>query len=164
MNIDEYRKYLKIYLNRYVLAKRRLNELKETHDVILSDSNSPQYGAGYKEFPRVMSSSVNMGAASFSIKLADIEDRIAVQQDKLKSLVLGVLEILDYLPPDSLERSALELCYIKDKKVEACCYSMCVSRSTFFEIKKNAIDTLLKYEKVKQIVLEFAAKEKENVS
>lgn len=164
MDIEEYRKYLKIYLQRYIVARRRLNELKETHEVILNDSNNPQYGAGYKAFPRVMSSSVNSGAASFSIKLSDIEDRIAVQQDKLKYLVLEVLEILDYLPPNSKERSALELSYIQDKSVKACCYSMYVARSTFFDIKKKAIDDLLKYEKVKLIVSEFATKEKENVS
>ncbi len=156
MDIKEYRIYLKEYLNRYVIAKRRLKELRETHRVILDDFNNPQYGAGYKEFPRVMSSNTNLGAASFSIKLADIESRIAVQQNKLKELVLDVLEIIDYLPPDSKERSALELSYIQDKSVKKCCYSMCVSRSTFFEFKRKAIDDLLEFEKVRVVVSEYA--------
>jgi len=153
-------KYLKLYLERYVKAKRRLKELEETHKVILNDSNSPQYGAGYKEFPRVMSSSVSVGAASFSIKLSDVEERIAVQKDRLRFLILETLEILDFLPADSNERSALELFYIQDKKVSYCCYSMCVSRTTFFDIKKKALNDLLKYEKVKQLISDYEKAER----
>ena len=154
-DINHRKELLKNYLNRYNKTKNRIRELEKTHNTILTDSQFPQYSTGYKEFPRVQSSGISEGAASFSLKLSEIEDRIAEQKNQLSNLIIEILDILNYLPPDSEERSLLELKYIQNKRCEDICAALYISRSKYFYLLDKTLNSLLVFKKVNVILEQY---------
>lgn len=48
------------------------------------------------------------GAASIILKMSDIEERIYTQKEEVEKAIVRVMDILDYLPQDSLEREICE--------------------------------------------------------
>lgn len=146
---------LKKYLNRYNAANRRIAEISSTHDIILQNSNSPQYGSGYKTFPRVQGGGVSQGAASFSLRLSEIEDRLSSEKEQLNRLIIDILDILDYLEPTSDARSILEMKYIQSKNDNYIYKALYISRTKYFECLSSALTLLLTFDRINTILDEY---------
>lgn len=144
-------------------AERHKRQLDERLHRILEERNAPIGGIGYDPMPR--SSGTGSGAASITLKLADIEDRIYKQKDEIEKCYVRVSEILEYLPVNSLEREVCELRYLDMKKWDDVSDMIPMARSKCIEHKNKALDILLEYPRIRKMIrdnepsyLEYAVK------
>lgn len=129
--------------NRAAMLERRLRE-------IISEMDHPIGGINYDPLPR--GSGEGSGAASLVLKLDDIEERILQQKEAIHKAILQVMDILDYLPRDSIERAVCERRYIDRIHMDAIADSIPMSRSGCYKIHDKAIGILLQQPEVQKIV------------
>ena len=99
MSEDE-RIFLKRYLSQYYRAKERQKILRER----LADIRTELDPAGK-----------NGRNTSLAIKMAEIEDRIARQSEIEATAILDIMDVLEFLPQDSVEREIMEMRHIDCK-------------------------------------------------
>jgi len=68
---------------------KRIKELKRTKSIIIESMNSPSYGGGSDNSPRVVNSNISVGAASVTYKLADIDDKIMNLEQQISEISLS---------------------------------------------------------------------------
>lgn len=147
----ERKKLLSLYLNRYNKAKNRIATLEETEKAIRNDMKSP-YQSSYSKDVKVQSSPSADALPSFLIRIEEIRERIRDQQMQSVKLVVEIMNILDFLLTESDERNILEMKYIQKKSDKAIYNSMYISKSQFYKLRNKALDELLRYAKVNQII------------
>lgn len=98
---------------------------------------------------------VNSGAASLTLKISDIEERIRKQIDIEASSVIAIMDVIELLPAGSIERNILELRHIDCKPWDKIMNCVHLSRSPCFEYYKKALDKLLTYKKVIAILADY---------
>ena len=108
-----------------------------------------------KAVPAIQSNTVGCGAAEFALRLVEIDERIAEQKRQLSSFIGEIMDVLDYLPLDSDERSVFELRYLRNKKEAVICKTRFISRSTYYTICNRGIKTLLKYQRINELLCKF---------
>lgn len=158
---NEGRRILKRYLSQYYRAKekqavlrKRLAELQEElqHPGIISQPlGSVKYGKG---------GHTSYGAASLVFRIGDIEDRIQRQIEVEARSINDIMDILDFLPPESRERDILEYRHIDCKPWSEIMDMVHLTRSPCFECYKKGLDKLLTYKKVRVTLEEFEARMK----
>lgn len=148
---NEYkREILRKYLASYRIARLRLEKLKTRHDALVSDMETSLKGSTYASMPR--SGQVSEGAASIVYKISDIETRIEGECKTMFEQCMKVMDILDFLENDSDQRLILELRYIDAMSWYDIADSMCWSKSSCCRIERQALDYLLTFDRVKEIV------------
>lgn len=122
------RRILKKYLTQYFRAKQKKallqSRLHSLQQTIQPDGESP----------------------------SEIEARIQTQAKKAERSVLGIMDILDYLPAGSIERMVMELRHIDCKTWQETCNAAYLSRSSCFRYYNKGMDTLLESGKVRSII------------
>ena len=116
MNEDE-RIFLKRYLSQYYRAKERQKILRER----LADIRTELNPAGK-----------NGRNTSLAIKMAEIEDRIAQQSEIEATAILDIMEVLEFLPQDSVEREIMEMRHIDCKPWNEIMRTIHLSRAPCF--------------------------------
>ncbi len=101
---------------------------------------------------------VSSGAASLTLKIADIEDRIQKQIDIEAKSVIAIMDVIEFLPADTIERDILEFRHIDCKPWDKIMDCVHLSRSPCFEYYNKALDKLLTYKKVRVILSEYKAR------
>lgn len=148
-NQGQQREVLKWMLWQIDRAKRHKRQLEERLLRINAERNAPIGGIGYDPLPR--GAGVGNGAASITLKLAEVEDRIYKQRSEIEKCIVRVSEILDYLPVNSLEREVCELRYIDLKtwpEIEA---EIPMAKSKCIEHHNMAIEILLGYPRIRKM-------------
>lgn len=133
-----------------IRAHKRADQLERRLQEIIAEENNPIGGVNYDPLPR--GSGEGIGAASLVFKLADIEDRIIRQRDAIRQAIMQVMDILDYLPQDSLERTVCEQRYIDRQHIEAIADQIPMSRSGVYKVHDKAISILMEIEDVQKII------------
>lgn len=141
---------LKWMLGQIGRAKKRKKQLDERLMEINEERNSPIGGVGYEPLPR--NGGIGNGAASILFKLADIEERIYAQKTEIEKSIVRVMDILEYLPIDSLEREVCELIYIDGKKMAVVEKEIPMSRAQCYNKLNAAIAMLLTQPRIKAMV------------
>ena len=141
---------LKWMLGQIKRARQRKKRLDDRLMEINAEHNSPIGGVGYKPLPR--NGGISNGAASILFKLADIEERIYAQKTEIEKSIVRVMDILEYLPIDSLEREVCELHYIDGKKMTEIEYVIPMSRAQCYNKLNAAIAMLLTQPRIKTMV------------
>lgn len=152
MNSIEREIKLKSYMNKKNKLVKRIKELKRTKNIIIESMNSPSYGGGSDNSPRVVNSNISVGAASVTYKLADIDDKIMNLEQQISETNNLIYKIINHLDVTSDEYSVLELKYIyllseydiRDTKE--------ISRSKYYSLLATAVSQLLEIEEVLKIV------------
>lgn len=139
-------------LERVYRADEQKKHLENRLKRISMEMDAPIGGSGYDPLPR--SQSPSTGAASFLLKMADIEERIYDQKVEIEKSVVSVMEILEFLPAASDERIILELRHIDRKGWSEIETAMHMSRSTCIRCRNSAIDKLLFYPKIQEMIRE----------
>lgn len=145
---------LKDYLNQYRRSRARDAQLKARHAEIQRELKDPGMGSTYHTMPRAESSS-GAGAYGVIFRLAEIETRIAEQRDEIAKTLLRVMEVIDYLPQDSIERSIVELRHIDMRTWDDIPTLALLSRQRCFDYYNTGLDTLLSYPRVCRLVVMY---------
>ena len=141
---------LKWMLGQVYRAEKRKRQLDERLARIAAERDAPIGGQGYDPMPR--NGSCGTGAASILFKLAEIEDRIYAQKEEIDKTIVRVMDILDYLPINSVEREICDLRHIDMKKWAEIQDEIPMSRSQVHKTYQKAINMLLSFPRVMKMV------------
>ena len=144
---------LKWMLGQIYRAEKRKKQLDERLVRIAEERDAPIGGVGYRPLPRSSSGEGN-GAASIILKMSDIEERIYTQKEEVEKAIVRVMDILDYLPQDSLEREICELRHIDMKPWKDIQESIPMSRSQCNKRYNKAIEMLLNKGRIERMIEE----------
>ena len=76
-------------------------------------------------------------------RISEVEDRIDQQREAMAKAVLHVMDMIDLLPQNSMERTVVEMRHIDCKPWEKIAQAVHMSRSRVFDYYNAALDTLL---------------------
>ena len=148
---NEKKDILKWMLGQIYRAEKKKQQLDERLNSIADKRAAPIGGTGYKPLPR-SSSGNGDGAASIILKMSDIEERIYAQKEEIEKAIVRVMDIIDYLPQDSLEREICELRHIDMKPWQEIQDEIPMSRSQCNKRYNNAIKMLLNNGRILRMV------------
>lgn len=141
---------LRWYMGQVKRAKNRKRQLERRLQEINSELNAPIGGVGYSAMPR--NGGTGQGAASIIMRIAEVEERIARQQENIGKTIVHVMDIMDYLPEESTEREIIELKHIDCLKWERIQLEANLSRSPCYDYYNRGIKILLQNKRVQKIV------------
>ena len=141
---------LKWMLGQVRRARKRLKQLDNRLMQIYAERNAPIGGVGYDPLPR--GNSVGNGSATIVFKCAEVEERIYAQRAEIENAIVRVMDILDALPIDSVEREVCELYYLDGKDIPQVEEEACLSRTHCYNKLKSALEYLLVSPRVIEMV------------
>ncbi len=146
---------LKWLLSQRFRAVKREKRLDDRLQALNDEKKTPIGGQGYEAMPR--SGGNNEGAASFTFKIAEIEDRIYEQKEEVAKAIVRVMDIIEYLPVNSLEREICEMRHIDMKSWEYIQADIPMSRSQVNNRYNKAIDMLMENKRIKRLIEDHRA-------
>lgn len=152
--MDEKRKKIRYYLQRYRYCINRKKELETRLYEIKAEMQYPISAVSYDNSSG-RTFNVSTGAAAFTYRIAEIEDRIEEQQRKSVRELLAIMEVLDFLPAESVEREIIEKRFIDRLAWYKISNKMHMSRSRIAFYEKKGLDELMKYKRVQELVNNF---------
>lgn len=84
--------------------------------------------------------------------IAKIEDRLNDQRRNMAALMLKVLDLVDLLPLDSLERKIVEMRHLNGMNWKEITIQLCMSRSYAMSRYSKALGMLLSHEAAREMV------------
>lgn len=154
---NEDRILLKRFLSQFYRAKDKQAVLQKRLDRLQLELRYPGVRtASPDDVPS--KSGIGNGAASLTLKIADIEDRIQKQIDIEAKSIIAIMDVIEFLPADTIERDILEFRHIDCKTWDKVMDSVHLSRSPCFENYNKALDKLLTYKKVRAILADYEAR------
>lgn len=150
----ESRRLLKRYLSQYFRAKEKQAALRKRLAELQAELQHPGVRTPSLDKTPAKGQTSN-GAASLIYKIGDIEDRIQRQIEVEAKSVNDIMDILDFLPPESTERDILEYRHIDCKSWDEIMDLVHLTRSPCFEYYNKGLDKLLTYKKVRVTLESF---------
>lgn len=142
------------YLGQYRDCIHKKQSLQRRRRDILLEFDAPLTAINYDGMPH--GSPSNIGCAALSIKLDDIERRIREQMDRATKALINIMDIIDFLPDNCIERTILEERYIDGWSWKRICNSEHISRTPATRQWRKGLYALLEYAKVKSILRELS--------
>lgn len=146
-------KDLDYYLSQYHYAVIEKDSLRHRQRELRNEFNAPLHGGRMENSGRKPAESE--GSASISIRLDEINRRIDDQVRHSEKVLLEIMDIIDYLPPHSLERLIFEHRYIDRYGWEKICRVCHISRTPAFNHWRLGLEKLLTYDRIKKIISEY---------
>ena len=140
---EDERTFLKRYLGQYYRAKERQKILRERLEDIQTELDPAGVG-GHQ--------------TSLDVKMAEIKSRIGRQAEIEASSILDIMEVIEFLPQDSLEREIMEMRHIDCKPWNEIMRTIHLSRAPCFRKYSAGLERLLTYKKVRSMLAEFRAR------
>lgn len=141
--------YLSQY--RYCIGKKRSLERRRAE--IIQEYDSPLGALKMDGMPRGSSSGI--GCAAISFRLDEIDTRIKEQIEASMKVLTDIMNVIDFLPENSLERSIIESRYIDRYCWDRVCLENHISRTPATKSWRKGLYMLLEFKKVKQILKEY---------
>lgn len=141
------------YLSQYRLYIRRKRVLERRRDDIIREFDHPLGGVSYDGMPRGGGESV--GCAAISFRLDEINTKIKEQADKSIKILAEIMEVIDFLPENSMERLIIERRYIDRVSWERLCQTEHLSRTPATKYWRKGLYELLEFKKVQQVVRDY---------
>lgn len=141
------------YLKQYKRCIRRKHVLERRRDEIIKEFDNPLSGVSYD----VASSSggESLGCAALSFRLDEINTKINEQMDKSVKVLAEIMDIIDFLPENSMERSIIEHRYIDRLSWWQICKEENISRTPATNYWKKGLYDLLGFKRVRKILEEY---------
>lgn len=149
------REAVKEYLQQYHMARERRRILERRHDVLARELKAPVPGSAYMTMPASRPTVDSEGAVSVVFRLSEVEERIEAQRAAMGRAVTMVMDLIDLIPENSMERTVVELRHIDCKKWERICKEVHMSRSRVNDYYNAALDTILANERAQKLVQDF---------
>lgn len=150
------REDVKEYLQQYHFARKKKRILEERHRALTAELNAPAPGSAFRTMPTSRHAGTD-GPVSVVFRVSEVEDRIEEQRQEMGKAVLRIMDLIDLLPPNSMERTVVEMRHIDCKKWERIAQEVHMSRSRIIDYYNAALDTLLTYKRTRKVVGDFTA-------
>lgn len=142
------------YLYQYRRCIGRKKTLERRRRDIVREFNNPLSAVSYDGMPR--SSGTGVGCAALSFRLDEIDTKIKEQMEKSVKVLAEIMEVIDFLPENSIERSIIEHRYIDRMEWKRICREENISRTPATRHWRKGLYELLEYKRVQKIVREYA--------
>ena len=123
------REDVKQYLQQYYVAKQKKIILENRKRVLSEELRAPSIGHQLRDMPTTKGGRTD-GAVSVVFRIAEVEERIEEQRADMSKVVLNVMDLLDLLPENSMERTVAEMrhidCLTWEKIADAVAVRVCV--------------------------------------
>ena len=140
---------LKKYLGQYYRAKIKRKQLENRLKNFREEMSRTQ-GVKYSPVPGGQSGSQLSSTENAVMRAMEIEERIVKQQAQVQAAMLAVMEFMDFLPIDSVERSILEYRYIDCMGWKRIYKEICMTKTPCFKYYNQGIDKLINKSEVVQ--------------
>lgn len=147
------------YLGQYKRCLGRKRALERRREEIIREFDYPLGAVSYDGMPK--GSTEGVGCAALSYRLDDINSRIKEQFNKSVNVLADIMNVIDFLPENSTERSIIEHRYIDRMSWERICNEVHLSRTPATKYWKKGLYKLLEFKKIQQIVSEYDKELKE---
>ena len=147
------------YLNQYKRCIRMKRVLERRRDEIIREFDSPLTGVSYDGMPH--GSGEGVGCAALSLRLDEINTRIKEQMDKSVKVLAEIMDVIDFLPENTMERAIIEHRYIDRFRWWQICKEENISRTPATNYWKKGLKYLLEFKKVQEILKDYEKSIKE---
>lgn len=148
------------YLSQYKYCIGKKKPLERRRNEIMREFDDPLSSSGLNRMPR--GSSNGVGCAALSFRLDEIDTRIKEQIETSAKVLTDIMNIIDFLPENSLERSIIENRYIDRYSWERVCLENHISRTPATKVWRKGLYMLLEFSKVKHILKEYKDAQKKD--
>mgnify|MGYP003289533660 CR=1 FL=1 len=148
------------YLGQYKRCIRRKRALERRRDEIVKEFEYPLGSVNYDGMPK--GSGEGVGCAALSFRLDEIDTRIKEQLHKSVKVLASIMDVIEFLPENSIERSIFEHRYIDRMSWERICNEVHLSRTPSSNHWKRGLYELLEFKKIQQLMSEYDKELKEN--
>lgn len=145
---------MKKYLEQYYKAKLKKKQL-EVRLKNFREEMVEAKGINYSPVPGVQSGCTTSKTEDYVVRALEIEDRIMKQQVEVQRAMLAVMEVMDFLPIDSVERSVLEYRHIDCLPWKFIIARMSYSKASCHNYYNAGIDMLLGCVKVQETLQKY---------
>ena len=145
---------LKKYLGQYYRAKIKRKQLEIRLKNFREEMAGTQ-GVKYSPVPVGQSGCATSKTEDYVVRALEIEDRIMKQQVEVQRAMLAVMEVMDFLPIDSVERSVLEYRHIDCLPWKFIIARMSYSKASCHNYYNAGIDMLLGCAKVQETLQKY---------
>ena len=142
---------LKDYLGRYIHLKKRIEILERRMAEFQAEFNSPSIKSPLGN-TMPSGSGQSVGAASLTLKIADIADRIRQERERQIDAMKEIMDVLDCLPADSIEREILEYRYMDGMRWDDIYTKVHLTRSPCFVCYNRGLELILQHESVRVLL------------
>lgn len=98
---------------------------------------------------------MGLGSATLSFRLDEIDGRIKEQMDKAGKALADIMNVIEFLPENSIERTIIEHRYIDRYDWRKICRETHISRTPATRHWKKGLYALLEFKKVQQIIRDY---------
>lgn len=141
------------YLSQYKYCIGKKKSLESRRAEIVKEFDSPLGAVRMDGMPRGSSSGV--GCAAISFRLDEIDTRIREQMETSAKVLTDIMNVIDFLPENSQERSVIENKYIDRYNWDRVCRENHISRTPAIKSWRKGLYMLLEFKKVRQILKEY---------
>ena len=145
------------YLGQYRQCIKRKKMLVSRRDEIIREFDNPLKGVSYDGMPR--GSGESLGCAALSFRLDEINTRVKEQMEKSAKLLTEIMDVIEFLPENSIERAIIEHRYIDRHNWNQVCRMEHISRTPATKYWRKGLYELLEFKKVQVILHEFEKQE-----
>lgn len=138
------------YLNQYRCSIDRKKSLEHRRNEIIREFDSPLAGVNYDGMPHGKDSGV--GCAAISFRLDEINTRLREQMEKTSKILEEIMDIIDFLPENSMEREIVEQKYIDRKSWREICAASHISKTPATRYWRKALYELLEFKRVRAVL------------
>lgn len=147
---------VKEFLQQYHTARRAARILENRHQALIHELKAPGRISVLHPVPPSHQTQGD-GAVSVVFRVEEVEERIETQRGEMEKAVLRVMDLIDFLPHNSVERTVVELRHIDCKSWEQIAREVYMSRSTVFNHYNAALDALLDCPSARKLVEDYEA-------
>lgn len=144
---------LRRFLRQYRRAVGHKRTLEQRLRQIRAEMAFPLRGVKYDGMPH--GSEPSAGAAEYTYREDEIEQRIKDQAKVAESALLQVMDIIDFIPDNTDARTIVEFRYIDGLRISQVSERIHYSRSRVYGIETETLDFLLGFEKVQKILADY---------
>lgn len=141
------------YLSQYRRCIGKKRDLERRQKDIIREFDHPLSGISYDGMPH--GSGVGNGCAALSFRLDEINTRIEEQKVRSVKVLADIMNVIEFLPENSTERSIIEQKYIDRLNWKRICTAEHLSRTPATRYWRKGLYELLEFKKVQKILLEY---------
>lgn len=153
-NLEEERNDLRNFLWKYNDCKKRKKQLETRLKDIQREMSMPIGGIGYSPTPHSTTNNVGAGAAGFTIKMAEIEERIIKQNEEMERAMIAVMDVMNFLDEGDTDRRIMEYRYIDGKDWRSIESLENMTRQAANNHLNAGLDKLLGFKKIRTMIKE----------
>lgn len=148
------REAVKEYLQQYRVAKGQQRTLERRHRDLKRELEDPALGSTYRTMPTSRTPNPDK-AVSVVYRIAEVEERIDEQRGTIAKAVLNIMDLIDLLPPHSMERQVVELRHIDCMEWDEIPDEVHMSRSRIFDYYNGALEIISENKRAQKLIQEY---------